>query len=53
MPMRCESQKRAAKAWEEGRFKKSVVPVKDVNGLTILDHDEHMRPTTTCSRWPR
>ncbi len=42
-----ESQKRAAKAWEEGRFKNSVVPVKDVNGLTILGHDEHMRPTTT------
>jgi len=42
-----ESQKRAAKSWEEGRFKKSVVPVKDVNGLTILAKDEHMRPTTT------
>jgi acetyl-CoA C-acetyltransferase len=42
-----ESQKRAAKAWEEGRFKNSVVPVKDCNGLTILAHDEHMRPTTT------
>jgi acetyl-CoA C-acetyltransferase len=42
-----ESQKRAAKSWEEGRFKDSVVPVKDVNGLTILAKDEHMRPTTT------
>jgi acetyl-CoA C-acetyltransferase len=42
-----ESQKRAAKAWDEGRFKKSVVPVKDVNGLTILAKDEHMRPATT------
>ena len=42
-----ESQKRAAKAWEEGRFKNSVLTVKDVNGLTILDKDEHMRPTTT------
>ncbi len=41
-----ESQKRAAKAWEEGRFKKSVLPVKDQNGMTILDHDEHMRPST-------
>src|SRR5918995_3177658 len=41
-----ESQKRAAKAWEKGYFKKSVIPVKDQNGLTILDHDEHMRPTT-------
>ena len=41
-----ESQKRAAHAWEKGYFKKSVVPIKDQNGLTILDHDEHMRPTT-------
>src|SRR3954471_21470857 len=41
-----ESQKRAAKAWDEGRFAKSVVPVKDVNGLTILGRDKHMRPTT-------
>ena len=41
-----ESQKLAAKAWGEGRFKKSVVPVEDVNGLFILDKDEHMRPTT-------
>ncbi len=41
-----ESQKRAAKAWQKGWFKNSVVPVKDQNGLTILDHDEHMRPTT-------
>ncbi|MEM6627308.1 MAG: acetyl-CoA C-acetyltransferase [Pseudomonadota bacterium] len=39
-----ESQKRAARAWEEGRFKNSVVPVKDQLGVTILDHDEHMRP---------
>jgi acetyl-CoA C-acetyltransferase len=41
-----ESQKRAAAAWKEGRFKNSVVPVKDQLGLTILDHDEHMRPGT-------
>ncbi len=41
-----ESQKRAAKSWEEGRFDKSVVAVKDINGLTILDRDEHMRPDT-------
>jgi len=41
-----ESQKRTAKAWKEGRFKKSIVPVKDQLGVTILDHDEHMRPTT-------
>ncbi|MEI9803656.1 MAG: acetyl-CoA C-acetyltransferase [Pseudolabrys sp.] len=42
-----ESQKRSAKSWEEGRFKNSVMPVKDINGLTILAKDEHMRPTTT------
>ncbi len=42
-----ESQKRAAKAWGEGRFKNSVMEVKDVNGLTILAKDEHMRPSTT------
>ncbi len=41
-----ESQNRAAKAWEEERFAKSVVPVKDQNGLTILDSDEYMRPGT-------
>ncbi|MBO0904202.1 acetyl-CoA C-acetyltransferase [Jiella sonneratiae] len=41
-----ESQKRAGKAWAEGRFAKSVVPVVDQNGMTILDRDEHMRPTT-------
>jgi acetyl-CoA C-acetyltransferase len=39
-----ESQKRAAMAWKEGRFARSIVPVKDVIGLTALDHDEHMRP---------
>ncbi len=42
-----ESQKRAANAWKNGYFKKSVTPVKDINGLTILDKDEHMRPETT------
>jgi len=42
-----ESQKRAARSWEEGRFAKSVMPVKDINGLTILAKDEHMRPSTT------
>jgi acetyl-CoA C-acetyltransferase len=47
-----QSQQRAAKAWDEGRFNKSVVPVKDVNGLTILAKDEHMRPSRRCSRWP-
>jgi acetyl-CoA C-acetyltransferase len=42
-----ESQRRAAKSWADGRFDKSVAPVKDVNGLTILGHDEHMRPDAT------
>ncbi|MGB3490951.1 MAG: acetyl-CoA C-acetyltransferase [Xanthobacteraceae bacterium] len=42
-----ESQKRAAESWEKGYFKKSIIPVKDQNGLTILDKDEHMRPSTT------
>ncbi len=41
-----ESQKRAATAWAEGRFAKSVIPVRDINGLTILDRDEYMRPGT-------
>ena len=41
-----ESQKRAAAAWDDKRFDKSVVPVKDINGLTILDNDEYMRPST-------
>ena len=42
-----ESQKRAFKAWSEKRFKKSIVPIVDTSGLTILDQDEHMRPSTT------
>jgi acetyl-CoA C-acetyltransferase len=42
-----ESQKRAARAWAEGRFARSILPVKDQLGLTILDRDEHMRPETT------
>jgi acetyl-CoA C-acetyltransferase len=41
-----ESQKRAAAAWDEGRFTESVVPVRDVNGLTLLARDEHLRPST-------
>jgi len=41
-----ESQRRAAEAWKDGRFAKSIVPVKDQNGLTILDSDEYMRPGT-------
>jgi len=42
-----ESQRRAAAAWDDGRFGRSVVPVRDVNGLTILAKDEHLRPGTT------
>ena len=42
-----ESQRRAKQAWDSGYFSKSVIPVKDINGLTILDHDEHMRPDAT------
>jgi acetyl-CoA C-acetyltransferase len=41
------SQERAARAWDEGRFAKSIVPVKDRNGLMILDHDEFIRRGTT------
>ncbi|BBB01629.1 putative acetyl-CoA acetyltransferase [Actinacidiphila reveromycinica] len=41
------SQERAAQAWKEGRFDRSVVPVVDRAGLTVLDRDEHMRPGTT------
>ncbi|WP_375274934.1 acetyl-CoA C-acetyltransferase [Methylorubrum thiocyanatum] len=41
-----ESQKRSANSWDEGLFRNSVVPVRDINGITLLDRDEHMRPTT-------
>ncbi len=41
-----ESQKRAKAAWDDGRFDRSVIEVKDINGLTILDRDEYMRPET-------
>ena len=41
------SQELAAKAWADGRFARSVVPVRDVSGLVVLDHDEHLRPGTT------
>jgi acetyl-CoA C-acetyltransferase len=41
------SQQRAAKAWAGGYFDRSVIPVVDQNGLTVLDHDEHMRPEST------
>ncbi|MAT52630.1 MAG: acetyl-CoA acetyltransferase [Porticoccaceae bacterium] len=42
-----ESQKRAAKAWDEGRFSRSVIPVVDSLGYTLLDNDEYRRPDTT------
>lgn len=41
-----ESQRRTARSWNEGRFANSVVPVADVNGIVILDRDEHPRPDT-------
>jgi len=44
-----ESQRRAAEAWKDNRFAKSIVPVKDRNGLTILAHDEYMRPGTDAA----
>lgn len=42
-----ESQRRAANAWKNGYFKNSIVPVRDIIGNVILDHDEFMRPDTT------
>jgi acetyl-CoA C-acetyltransferase len=42
-----ESQSRAAAAWQEGRFARSGLAVRDVNGLTILARDEHMRAGTS------
>ncbi|HYH33727.1 MAG TPA: acetyl-CoA C-acetyltransferase [Nocardioides sp.] len=42
-----ESHHRAAKAWANGYFSDSVVPVRDLNGLTLLDHDETVRPDTS------
>lgn len=42
-----ESQKRAAHAWENGYFSKSIMPVMDRIGMTLLEHDEHMRPGTS------
>ena len=41
-----ESQRRAKAAWDEGRFDRSILTVRDQNGLPILDHDEHLRPDT-------
>jgi acetyl-CoA C-acetyltransferase len=42
-----ESQIRAAKAWESKLFDRSVIPVKDINGFSVLGHDENVRPQTT------
>ncbi len=44
--MAVESQKRAKAAWDAKRFARSIIAVNDVNGLSILDHDEYMRPST-------
>ncbi|MGO4913851.1 acetyl-CoA C-acetyltransferase [Pseudogemmobacter sp. W21_MBD1_M6] len=41
-----ESQRRAKAAWDDNRFARSIVTVRDINGLVILDHDEFMRPQT-------
>jgi acetyl-CoA C-acetyltransferase len=43
-----ESQRRAAAAWQNGWFKRSVMPVRDRLGQVVLDYDEHMRPGTTA-----
>ncbi|CUR54906.1 putative thiolase [metagenome] len=42
-----ESNARAAKAWADGRFTRSVIPVRDASGVTVLDHDEFIRPGTS------
>ena len=44
--MAVESQRRAKAAWDDNRFANTIVPVRDINGLTILNHDEYMRPGT-------
>ncbi|MGH3514482.1 MAG: acetyl-CoA C-acetyltransferase [Pseudonocardiaceae bacterium] len=44
-----ESQHRAAKAWSNGYFQRSVVPVRDRTGTVILERDEHLRPDTTMA----
>jgi len=41
------SQQKAANAWEKGYFAKSIIPVTDQNGVVILDHDEHVRGSTS------
>nr|BFE70175.1 hypothetical protein GCM10020092_034760 [Actinoplanes digitatis] len=44
-----QSQARAAKAWANGYFARSVVPVRDRSGLAVLDRDEHLRPESTAA----
>ena len=44
-----ESQRRAAEAWQEGRFSRSIVPIRDVIGQVVLDDDEHVRPGTSMN----
>jgi acetyl-CoA C-acetyltransferase len=44
-----ESQRRAAEAWKNGWFSRSIVPIRDVVGQVLLDRDEHMRPATTMA----
>ena len=48
-----ESNHRAAKAWADGRFARSVIPVVDRNGVTILDHDEFIKPESTVEGMAR
>ncbi|MBR7743576.1 acetyl-CoA C-acetyltransferase [Phycicoccus sp. BSK3Z-2] len=43
------SQERAEAAWSQGRFDRGVVPVTDLNGMLVLDHDEHRRPGATVA----
>ncbi len=43
------SQERAEAAWSEGRFEKSIIPVRDQNGVVLLDTDEHRRPGSTVA----
>lgn len=45
-----ESQQRAGRAQQEGKFAKSMISVTDINGLTLLAHDEHLRPETTVEK---
>src|SRR5262249_43737687 len=52
-PLSGGGQGRGGPAWNEGRFARSVISVKDVNGLTILAKDEHMRPSTTMQSLAR